>query len=142
VAAESDESVTESGSEFRQKFEQTQAEAAGLRAVIADQFGVAVEDLKGVAPDQIAVKASEIKAAQQAAEDALLRKRLGLAEGDDLDAALAKLRGGDEPAAKSEPVSNPFTSTGALGGTPPAGRVEQGMVHGVDRIAVALENVK
>lgn len=136
----------ESGGEFRQKFEQVQAEAAALRGLVADQFGVPADELKGVAPDQIVTRANEIKQAQKAQEDAVLRKALGLGENDDLEAALAKARGGEggsttQTVTSTTPAPTPFTSTGSLGGSPPSGNVGP-PAFGVDRIALALEGKK
>lgn len=137
---------SESGGEFRQKFEATQAENAGLRAVVAEQFGVPVEELKGVAPDQIVSKAQEVQAAAKAAEEQVLRKALGLPEDADLEAALAKVRGEGEtntqPQQDPKPASAPFTSTGSLGGSPPSGKPNTEGLFGVDRIAAALEGSK
>lgn len=140
-----DESNHESGSEFRQKFEQTQQEAAALRALAAEQFGVSVEDLKGVAVDQIKAKAAEVLEARKAAEEQTLRAALekrGL-QGDDLDGALAQLlgKGGEQPAATQQqaPASSPFALAGQLQGTPPAAVQTEGL-YGVDRILANLQS--
>lgn len=129
----------ESGGEFRQKFEATQAEAAALRGQLAEQLGVDAEALKGVPADQVVAKATEIKTAQAAAEEAVLRKHLGIGEDGDLEAALAKVKGegGDTqtPTGTSDPT--PFTSTGSLGGTPPTGKQTEGL-YGRDRIRAAM----
>lgn len=137
---------SESGKEFREKFEATQAENATLRAQIAEQFGVSAEDLKGVPADQIVSKANEVVAAQKAAEEAAVRKYLGLGADDDLDTALAKVRGegGETTPAQQQPkpASSPFVSTGSLGGSPPATNPVPEGIRGVDRIAAALEGRK
>ena len=140
MTTNSDASGTESGGEFRQKFEATQAEAASLRSQLAQQLGVDAEALKGVPADQVVAKAEEIKQAQKAQEEAILRKHLGIAETDDLEAALAKVKGEGGTTAQTgdpKPAPTPFTSTGSLGGSPPTGTQNEG-VHGVSRIRAAL----
>ena len=137
MAESGDESQGQSGQEFRQKFEATQAEAAGLRKLVADQFGVEVDVLKDVPVDQIKTKAEEAVAARKAAEEAVIRKALGLSEDADLETALAKVKGGETTTTTQGQASAPFTSTGSLGGTaPPA--TDQTPVRGVDRIRRAV----
>lgn len=134
-----DESGKESGGEFRQKFEATQAEAAALRAQLAQQLGVDAAALKDVPADQVVAKATEIKTAQAAAEEAVLRKHLGIGEDGDLEAALARVRGegGNTGATNEGSVPTPFTSTGSLGGKPPKGTQTEGLT-GRDRIRASL----
>ena len=133
-----DESGTESGKEFREKFEATQAENSTLRSTIAEQLGVNAEDLKGVPADQLVTKATEIKNAQKAQEEAVLRKHLGLGEDDDLEAALQKLKGGEGATeTQKEKTTSPFTSTDRLGGHTVGNLPEQNL-RGRKRIEAAI----
>lgn len=139
-----DESNHESGGEFRQKFEQTLAEASALRALTAKQFGVGVDDLKGVPVEQIEAKAAEILETKKAQREQVLRESLeerGL-KGDDLEAALAQLVGknGAPAPAEQKPASSPFASAGQLGGTPPSSATHAEGLYGVDRILAAVSS--
>lgn len=134
-----DESGEESGKEFRQKFEATQAENAVLRSTVAEQLGVDAEALKGVPADQMVAKATEIKEAQKAQEEAVLRKALGLGEDDDLESALAKVKGEGEKPAPKQSQASPFASMDSLGGKP-VGKLPDQNVRGRSRIAAALAN--
>ena len=133
----------ESGGEFRAKFAATQAENTALRNQVAQALGVPADELKGVPPDQFSTKAEEYKKAQAAQEDAILRKRLGLPEDADLDAALTNLgvQGSEDPAPKQESGPNPFASTGQLGGRPVGSNPTEGL-RGRDRIKASLRASK
>lgn len=128
----------ESGKEFREKFEATQAENASLRAQFAEQLGVSADDLKGVPADQLVTKATELKQAQAAQEEAVLRKHLGLSPEDDLQAALGKLKGG-EGSQSEEQSSDPFTLASQLPGRPVGSVPEDQNLFGRDRIRAALQ---
>jgi hypothetical protein len=141
-----DESAMESGKEFREKFEATQAENAALRTQIAEQLGVKAEDLKGVPADQLVTKATELKAAAAAEEERILREALSKrgVQADDLEAALAALKGGSAgsaPTQETKPAPSPFASTGSLGGGPPGSLPTEGL-YGVDNIRAALRGSK
>lgn len=133
---------TESGAEFRQKFESLQGENVQLRHTIAESLGVSADDLKGVPADQLVTKAAEVKEQRRAEQDRILRESLQARgfDGDDLEAALAQLKGGTAAAGampEAKPAPSPFASTGSLGGGPPGSLPEQGL-FGVDRIRAAL----
>jgi hypothetical protein len=134
---------TESGSEFRQKFESTQAENAALRGALAEKLGVSADDLKGVPADQVVAKAAELQEQRRAQREQVLRESLeerGLS-GDDLETALAALKGtgAPAPAPAAQPAPSPFASTGSLGGSP-VGTPAPTFTRGVDRIRHALNN--
>jgi hypothetical protein len=146
VTTEAAEAGTESGKEFREKFEATVAENATLRAQFAEKLGVSAEDLKGVPADQLVAKATELQEQRKAQREQVLRESLeerGL-KGDDLEAALAALKGGTAAAGatpEAKPAPSPFASTGSLGGGPP-GSLPNDNVFGVDRIRLGLRGSK
>ncbi len=145
MTTEQGEPGTESGREFREKFEALQAEAGELRGLVAEKYGVSADDLKGVPANQIAAKAQELVEARKAERARVLRESLeerGLS-GDNLEAALAQLSGGGtQPAPEQKPATNPFASTGSLAGGPP-GTLPDPNVRGVSRIrAAVVENRK
>lgn len=137
---------TESGAEFRQKFEATQAENATLRGALAEvhaeKFGLTAEDLKEVPADQMATKAAEIAQQREEQRQTVLKEALEArgVTGDDLDAALASLKP-EKTTGGGEQAPRPFTSTGSLGGTPP-GQPETEGLFGVDRIRAGLVGKK
>lgn len=140
------EAGQESGKEFREKFEATQAENAALRNLAAEQFGVSPEELKGVPVDQFAAKATEIVEQKKAQRQQILRESLeeqGLS-GDDLESALKQLTGtgkpGNEPS-QTPQARSPFASTGALSGTPIGKEVDPSL-KGQSRIRAALREQK
>ncbi len=136
------EGTEQSGSELRQKLEGAIADRGTLVGVIAQQYGVDAAALKDVPADQIVTKAQEIQTANKAAEEAVVRKALGLGENDDLQAALAKVKGGGETTTTTtteQPGSTPFVSTGSLGGTPPPIQPGAEGVRGPARIRAAMD---
>lgn len=144
MADEHDESGSESGKEFRQKFEALNEENKVLRGTlaqtVAEKHGLKPEDLADVPVDQMATKAAEIAEQKEQQRQQLLRESLeahGLS-GEDLESALAKLVAkGETPKPAASTSTSPFASTGSLGGTPPASPGTQG-VHGIDRIRAAM----
>lgn len=137
---------TESGTEFRQKFETALSENSQLRNALAEKLGVSADDLKGVPADQMVTKAAEIAEQRKLQEEQMLQRALearGLS-GADLEAALAQLKPAGEapaPASSPAPARSPFASTGSLGGSPVGSQPTDGL-FGVDRIAAALKDRK
>lgn len=130
----------ESGKEFREKFEATQAENAVLRTQIADQLGVSADALKGVPADQLVTKATEIKQQQEAQEQEVLRKHLGLGPEDDLQEALARVKGQSGEAGKPQETSSgsAFTLAQSLPGAPVGAQPENQNLFGRDRIKAGI----
>ncbi len=142
-----DASGSESGQEFRQKFEDTQNENAELRQQVAGLVGVDHEQLKGIPANQLVEKANEIKTAKKTADDAVVRQALGLGPEDDLEAALAAVKGdgaGSTGGSESSSAPTPFTSTGQLGGDGPGARSAEPPegAFGRDRILFAIQQEK
>lgn len=140
----SDESGTESGKEFREKFEATAAEAKAakeaLASVYAEQYSVSVKDLLEFSPTEMASKAEELQKQAQAQKEQTLREALaaqGL-DGDNLEEAVAKLTG-TKPAEK--PTASPFSTAGQLPSQPIGSAPEQN-IRGRKRIEAALSQVK
>lgn len=140
----------ESGSTLREKLEATIGETKALRGALAERVAaghkfVTAEDLKDVGFDQMDAKAAEISAQRVAEREGVLRDALAEKgfQGEELEAALAALKGGSAAAGsmpEAKPAPTPFTSTGSLGGAPPA-RIPDQQVRGIDRIRVALEDL-
>ena len=140
----SDESGNESGKEFREKFEATQAEARAakeaLATVVAEQHGIDAQALLEFSPAEMASKAEELKQAAEAQKEQTLREALvaqGL-DGDNLEEAVAKLTG-TKPAEK--PTASPFSTAGQLP-SQPIGTAPEQNIRGRKRIEAALSQVK
>jgi hypothetical protein len=143
VTTESGTPEQESGGSLREKLESTIAANKALEAELAKNVAekfrhVKPEDLTGVSYHEMAAKASQLEQAREEQRKQILLEALnerGI-QGDDLDAALAKVTGtnaGDQAQATSR-----LASVGTLQGTPPGPPQTEGL-WGRDRIRAAVE---
>lgn len=139
---EADE-AQESGKEFRAKLEAALAENKALRESYAKTFKyVSADDLVGVAPDQLTVKAQEIDASRKAEREALAMEFLAErgVPSEQLETVLSSLAAGTPPATQTtedESAAARIASLGSLGGSAHTGFGDT-TLFGEDRIAAAL----
>lgn len=133
----------ESGSALRQKLEAALAKERAATKAAAEAVSkgfkfVKPEDLQDVEAHELSEKAAEIEQNRAAEQDRLLRQALadrGFAD-EDLDTAISKLKGGNEPASSDEGAAERVASLGSLGGTAPSKPEPQ--LFGEDRIRAAI----
>lgn len=133
----------ESGSALREKLESTIAANKALEAELAKNVAekfrhVRPDDLTGVSYHEMAAKAAQLEQEREEQRKQILLEALserGL-QGDDLDAALAKIAGGSGESTGSS--TSRIASSGTLQGTPPAAVQTEGL-WGRDRIRAAVE---
>jgi hypothetical protein len=135
----SPEGTNESGTEFRQKFEATQAENRALREVVASQIAeshslVKPEDLAGVDAGELSARAAEIQSSRHAEQQELVRSGLqGLGWSEE---RIQQEMAGSVPAAP-QPVSH-SEALGNLGGTPVSRSVDYSDLSPGDKIAAGI----
>lgn len=137
------EETTESGKEFRAKYEALMASERALRESFASTFKyVSADDLKDLAPDQLKSKAQEIEASRKAEREALAKEFLAErgVPSEQLETVLSSLAAGTPPATQTtedESAAARIASLGQLGGTAHTGFGDT-TAFGESRIDAAL----
>lgn len=138
------EGAPESGAEFRQKFEATQAENQALRTVVTSQIVtdhplVKPEDLNGVDVGSLTTRAAEIQEQRAAEQRELVVSGLkGL--GWDDDRIQQELAG--QTVVQPKPAVSHTESLGKIGGLPPSREVDTSDMSPRDKIAAGIASRK